>query len=125
MTDRIGTATSSMISYAINGEETDWLAREAWINSRFADNSRKDSSGELSIFIFVIVVKYHPKTGGDPKYCAKVDCEVQKLHSQKTEGLLRELLWGTIFSVESGKTPCIKIGYNFGFQADNPNPEKK
>ena len=43
MSDMIGTATTSMLSYVINGEESDRLDREAWINSRFADNSRKGS----------------------------------------------------------------------------------
>ena len=43
MSDRIGTATTSMMSYVINGTETDRLAREAWINARFADNTRKGS----------------------------------------------------------------------------------
>ena len=43
MSDRMGTATTSMISYVINGTETDQLAREAWINSRFASNTKKGS----------------------------------------------------------------------------------
>ena len=43
MSDRMGTATTSMVSYVISGKEADRLAREAWINSRFADNSRKGS----------------------------------------------------------------------------------
>ena len=43
MSDRMGTATTSMISYVINGTETKRLAREAWINSRFANNTGKSS----------------------------------------------------------------------------------
>ena len=66
MSDRMGTATTTMMSYVINGKEPDRLAREAWINSRFADNSRKGSHqvNWVSNFIFIIVVKFHPRTGG-------------------------------------------------------------
>ena len=41
MSDRMGTATTSMMSYVINDKEAVRLAREAWINSQLADNSRE------------------------------------------------------------------------------------
>ena len=44
MSDKVGAATTSMLSYVINGDETGRLEREAWINQRFADNYRRGTS---------------------------------------------------------------------------------